>query len=246
MAPWGRTGSLRTISILALLLGGCTFIDPEGSPLGSDLVSSPNAAHPSSSVGANPDTTEVQAALAATAAAGTARFRTAVSLSSEQDGYFQTVTRSEGTLDLAASRGVAIKEDYPGLALSTKNESALIGDRLFSRPLEAGAAWEDRSGGARAFMGLDVAGASALAVVRNALSEATSWTVVPSDPADAPGSIRAHADGGTADVDVMVDGHGRLVSVVKRSIPSKPGGGGFVYELTFTEFGVPLEFDAPG
>ena len=104
---------------------------------------------------------------------------------------------------------------------------------------------EDRSGGARAFIGLDVPGASALDVVKNALSEGTNWTVLVSDPADAPGSFRAHGNGATADVDVVIDASGRLVSVVRRSMPTKPGGGSHTYELTFSEFGVPLEFDAP-
>jgi len=237
---------LFAVAVVAFLLSGCTVVNPGGSGLVSDPVSSPSAARPSASVGANVGTAEVQAALAATAAAGAMRFRTAYSLTAEQAGYLQTMTRSEGTMDLVASRGVATKEDYPGTALAQKNQVALAGDRLFSRPLAAGATWEDRSGGARAFIGLDVAGASALDVVKNTLSDATSWTVVASDPADAPGSIRAHANGGTADVDVVIDASGRITTVVRRSIPSKPGGGGHVYELTLTEFGVPLEFDAPG
>ena len=86
-------------------------------------------------VGAKLSASQVEVALAATAAAGAAHFRTAYSSAAEQSGYFQTMTRSEGTLDLVASRGVAVKEDYPGLAQSTKNESALVGDRLFKSEL---------------------------------------------------------------------------------------------------------------
>ncbi len=239
-----RAGSLPAIAVLALLLSGCAVINPGGSGLASDPVSAATPTRPSASVGAKLGTAEVDAALDATAAAGAAHFRTAYSLAAEQAGYFQTMTRSDGTLDLAASRAVAIKADYPGQTISTKYEVALVGDRYFSRP-QAGATWEDRSGGARAYIGLDVPGDSALAVVKTALSEATSWTVVASDPADASGSIRARADGGTADVDVVIDASGRLTSVVRRSIPARPGGGRDVYELTFTEFGVPLEFDAP-
>ena len=83
-------------------------------------------------------------------------------------------------------------------------------------------------------------------VVRNALSESRSWTVVASDPSDPAGSIRAHATGGTADVEIVIDASGRFTSMLRRSIPGEPGGGQHVYELTFTEFGVPLEFDPPG
>jgi hypothetical protein len=237
--------SLTAIAVLALLLSGCAVVNPGGSGLASIPVSDATRTRASTSVGAEFGTTEVDAALDATAAAGAAHFRTDYALSAEKAGYFQTMTKSDGTIDLAASRGVAIKEDYPGQATSTTSEVALVGDRLFSRP-EAGATWEDRSGGARSFIGLDVPGDSALAVVKTALSGATSWTVVASDPADPRGSIRVQADGGTADLNVVIDAAGRLVSVVRRSIPSKPGGGRNVYELTFTEFGVPRGFDAPG
>jgi hypothetical protein len=238
--------SLLAILVAALLLAGCAMADPGSFETASDPAMRPTAARASASVGASLDITAVEAALDAAVAAGPARFRTTYGLTAEQAGYAQTMSRSDGIIDLSASRSLAIKEDFPGVALSTKREVALVGNRLFARPLPSGGTWQDRSGGARVFMGLDVAGDDAVGVLRNTLSEATSWTVIASEPGDPPGSTRAWAGrNGTADVDVVIDGSGRLVSVVRQSIPSKPGGGRNRYELTFTEFGVPLEFDAP-
>ena len=238
--------SLLAIPLSVLLLAGCATAEPGRSKLPSDPVSRPTAARASASVGASLDKTAVEASLDAAVAAGPARFRTTYGLTAEQAGYAQTMSRSDGIIDLSASRSLAITEDYPGLALSTKREVALVGHRLFARPLPGSGPWEDRSGGARVFMGLDVAGDDAVAVLRNTLSEAAGWTVIASEPGDPAGSIRVRAgQGGAADIDVVIDASGRLVSVVRQSIPSKPGGGRNRYEMTFTEFGVPLEFDAP-
>ena len=237
----------RAIPLLALLLVGCAAPETGSVEPSTGPVSSPTAAGASASVGASLDKTAVAAALDAAVASGPARFQRTFGQTAESAGYDQTLSRSDGIIDLSASRSVAVTEDYPGLALSTKREVALVGNQMFARPLPGGGAWDKRSGGARSFMGLDVAGDDAVSVLKNTLSDATGWTVIATEPGDPPGSIRARAGpDGTADVAVVIDAAGRLVSVVRRSIPGSPGGGTNRYEMTFSEFGVPLQFDAPG
>ena len=241
----GRLG-LRAIPMLGLLLAGCAVPDTASVEPSADPVSGPTAARVSASLGAGLSKTTVEAALDATVAAGPARFWKTYGLVAEEAGYAQTLSRSDGVIDLSASRSEAITEDFPGQPVASKREVALAGNQMFARPLPGGGAWEKRSGGARSFMGLDVAGDDAISVLKNTLSEATTWTVIATEPGDPPGSIRARSGGdGTADVAVVIDASGRLVSVIRHSIPGSPGGGSHRYEMTFPEFGVPLQVDAP-
>jgi hypothetical protein len=233
------------ILVVALSIGGCTFVT-SGPEAASSSPANPASAAVPASLGANLEAADVEAALNAAAAAGPARFQTAYKLT-DRAGYVQTMSRSDGVIDLSASRGLAIKEDFPGLALSAKRELALVGNRVFSRSAQADGAWEDGYGGAGAFLGLDVSGASAMAVVRAALPATAMWVVVASEPSDPAGSIRVRPDLASAsDVAVVIDAAGRLVTVSKPSKPTAAGGAVDVHELTLTEFGVSLKFDAPG
>jgi hypothetical protein len=244
-SPRVAPGGLCVILVVALSIGGCTFVTPGPSaPASSSAAKS--ASNVPATLGTNLGEADVEASLKAAAAAGPARFRTLYSLT-DSAGYFQTMTRSDGVIDLSGSRGLAIKEDFPGTPMSAKRELALVGNRLFSRPAQTDGAWADGYGGARAFLGLDVSGASAMAVVRAALPSAARWVVVASEPSDPAGSVRIRADAADAsDIAIVIDAVGRLVSVVRPSKPGDTGGGGDVHELTLTEFGVPLKFDAPG
>lgn len=226
------------VYVLMVALSGCS-VGTSGSP----IAASPFAPAPTAgaSVGAHLDGAAVSTALDATAAAGPARFRSVFSL--ETESYSQTMSRTDGVIDLAASRGLAITEDFPGQALSSKREVGLDGDQVFRRSLDAGAEWEKRSGGARSFLDLDAPGTSAKAVIEAVVRDPDRWVVVASEPDDAPGSVRIRPD----DVDAtgviaVIDASGRLVSIITASDPS---GEGRVHELTFVEFGVPLEFETP-
>jgi hypothetical protein len=238
-------GRLCAIFLVAVSIGGCTFVTP-GPSAAASSSGAKSASPVPATLGANLDEADVEASLKAAAAAGPARFRTLYSLT-DSAGYFQTMSRSDGVIDLSGSRGLAIKEDFPGTPMSAKRELALVGNRLFSRPAQTDGAWADGYGGARAFLGLDVSGASAMAVVRAALPAAARWVVVASEPSDPAGSVRIRPDAADAsDIAIVIDAAGRLVSVARPSKPSDTGGGGDVHELTLTEFGVPLKFDAPG
>ena len=144
----GRLGRLA-VPLLALLLIGCAVPNLVSVAPASDPISRPSAARASASVGASLDKTAVASALDAAVAAGPARFQRTFGLTAEQAGYDQTVSRSEGVIDLSASRSVAVTKDYPGMALSAKREVALVGNRMFARPLPGGGTWDERSGGAR-------------------------------------------------------------------------------------------------
>jgi hypothetical protein len=245
---WRRVaaGTSSAIAVLALLIGGCTSATPAASAAASSSATRSTPAQALASPGDRLDAPAVDASLEAAAAAGPARFQVSYRLT-DRAGYVQTMSRSDGVIDLSGSRGLATKEDFPGLSLSTTRELALVGNRVFSRPVSADADWEEGYGGARAFVGLDVAGDSAMAVVKAALATKASWVVVASEPSDPSGSIRIRPDTPDAsDVAVVIDAAGRLVSVARPSKPTNAGGGQDVHELTFTEFGVPLEFDAPG
>jgi hypothetical protein len=196
-------------------------------------------------VGSSVDAAQVEAALDASASAGPARFRALFSLSAERAGYFQTMSRTDGVVDLAASRGLAAKEDFPGIPLSSKREIALIGNGLFSRSIGPGAQWEKAYGGARAFLGLDVPGDSAIEVLKAALPEG-GWAVIESGSTDPPGSIRLRAQApNPGEVVIVIDAEGRWVSLSRSSVPGESQGGRVVHEMTLTEFGVRLEFEAP-
>ena len=223
--------ALITLALVAIT--GCQAGPPE-----------PPGGAPRASVGAHLEDGDVSAALEASAAAGPARFRSLFSL--KADGYFQTMSRTDGVIDLAASRGLAITEDLPGQALATKREVALEGDQVFGRSLDAGRGWENRSGGARSFVDLDAAGASVIAVIETALPDVDRWVVVGSEQGDPPDSTRIRPVGpDVADVTVVIDRAGRLVSIVVTSTSPAGNSGASVHELTFTEFGVPIDVTTP-
>jgi hypothetical protein len=238
LLPGARLGTITRLAALALAIAGCT----PGLALGTATPSASSlGTRPHATVGATVDKAEIEGALDSAAAAGPASFKVLFSLSAE--GYVQTLSMSEGVIDLATSRGRAMKEDFPGLAFSSKRELMLVGNRVFSRPTNQPAEWEESSGGARAFVGLDVPGGSALDVVRAALPRG-AWIVIASASTDPPGSIRIRpvdAD----DVVVVIDAAGRLVSVVRSTSHGESGEGRDVHELTLMEFGVALELEAP-
>jgi hypothetical protein len=232
-------GCLAAVA-LTLALAGCAS-DRLASETTSPAATPSPTTNPQQSPGTRIDTAVVSAALDATAAAGPATFKVEFGLSA--DGYHQTLTRSDGVIDLATSRGRATIEDFPGLASASKREVILVGNRVFGRPLDQGAPWEPRAGGARAFVGLDVAGSSALEVVRAALPR-DGWVVIASAPTDPAGSTRMRPEN-AGGVVIVIDDAGRLVSVVRSTSDGESGNGGDFHELTLTGFGVPLEVETP-
>jgi hypothetical protein len=238
-----RTHSIGALAVTALVVATAACGSRSGAGPTGAKATTLSFPPPYMSPGARVDASAVEAALASAAAAGPATFRTAFGLAAPSEGYSQTMTQAEGTLDLGTSRGIAVEENLPALSASGKYEKALVGNQAFIRAGEQ-AGWQKSSGGARAFLGLDVAGDSALVVIEEALP-AGPWVVVTSEPLDPPGSIRIEPETPVeAEVSVVIDASGRLISI-RRSVAGESRPGRLVHELGLLSFGVAFESALP-
>jgi hypothetical protein len=224
------------LAVVAAITGACGSPPPgQGSSASASRLASGLAP------GAQLDAFDVEAALEEAVAAGPATFEQLDALAATDPVYFQAIDKKTGTLDLATSRGLAVYEGYPGLPNAFTYDTALVGNQTFIR-LDDAAGWQKASGGARSFVGLDVPGESAVAVIQAALPPGM-WEVIESNSDDPPGSIRVKPEA-SDEVVVVIDATGRLVSIT-RSMKGDSGSGRVVHELTLLAFGVPFDFVPP-